>query len=101
MHIFAWTISFYRLLTVLIYDTPHCYRIFACTSENWREQGYVLDYSHIIQDSFFEDTKTIPDNASLSFLFSPETDVLVQTFSQSTDVVVVNSVVVLKFPNTG
>ena len=35
----------------------------------------------------------------LSFLFSAETDVLVPIFSQSTDVVVVNFVVVLKFPN--
>ena len=35
----------------------------------------------------------------LSFLFPAETDVLVPVFSQSTDVVVVNSVVVLKFSN--
>ena len=35
----------------------------------------------------------------LSFLFPAETDVLVPVFSQSTDVVVVNFVVVLKFPN--
>ena len=28
-------------------------------SENWREQSYVLDYSHTIPDSFFADTKTI------------------------------------------
>ena len=34
----------------------------------------------------------------LSFLFAAETDVLVPVFSQSTDVVVVNFVVVLKFP---
>ena len=35
----------------------------------------------------------------LSFLFPAETDVPVQVFSQSTDVVVVNLVVVLNFPN--
>ena len=35
----------------------------------------------------------------LSFLFPAETDVLVPVLSQSTDVVVVNFVVVLKFPN--
>ena len=35
----------------------------------------------------------------LSFFFPAETDVLVPVFSQSTDVVVVNFVVVLKFPN--
>ena len=34
----------------------------------------------------------------LTFLFLAETDVLVPVFSQSTDVVVVNFVVVLKFP---
>ena len=34
----------------------------------------------------------------LSFLFPAETDVLVPVLSQSTDVVVVNFVVVLKFP---
>ena len=33
-----------------------------------------------------------------SFLFPAETDVLVPVLSQSTDVVVVNFVVVLKFP---
>ena len=32
-----------------------------------------------------------------SFLFAPDTDVLVPVFSQSTDVVVVNFIVVLKF----
>ena len=35
----------------------------------------------------------------LSFLFLTETDILVPVFSQSKDVVVVNFVVVLKFPN--
>ena len=35
----------------------------------------------------------------LSILFPAETDVLVPVLSQSTDVVVVNFVVVLKFPN--
>ena len=35
----------------------------------------------------------------LTFLFPAETDVLVPVFSQSTDVVVVNFVVVLKFPS--
>ena len=34
------------------------------------------------------------------FLFPAETDVLVPVFSQSTDVVVVNFVMVLKFPTT-
>ena len=37
-------------------------------------------------------------NCILSFLFPAETDVLVPVFSQSTDVVVVNFVMVPKFP---
>ena len=41
----------------------------------------------------------LPTDRILSFFFPAETDVLVPVFSQSTDVVVVNFVVVLKFPN--
>ena len=41
----------------------------------------------------------LPVDCILSFLFPAETDVLVPVLSQSTDVVVVNFVVVLKFPN--
>ena len=41
----------------------------------------------------------LPTDCILTFLFPAETDVLVPVFSQSTDVVVVNFVVVLKFPN--
>ena len=40
----------------------------------------------------------LPIDCILSILFPAETDVLVPVFSQSTDVVVVNFVVVLKFP---
>ena len=40
----------------------------------------------------------LPTDRILTFLFPAETDVFVPVFSQSTDVVVVNSVVVLKFP---
>ena len=40
----------------------------------------------------------LPTDCFLSFLFPAETDVLVPVVSQSTDVVVVNFVVVLKFP---
>ena len=39
-----------------------------------------------------------PTDRILSFLFPAETDVLVPVFCRSTDVVVVNFVVVLKFP---
>ena len=41
----------------------------------------------------------LPIDCILSFLFPAETHVLVPVLSQSTDVVVVNFVVVLKFPN--
>ena len=41
----------------------------------------------------------LPTDRILTFLFPAETDVLVPVFSQWTDVVVVNFVVVLKFPN--
>ena len=41
----------------------------------------------------------LPTDCILTFLFPAETDVLVPVFSQSTDVVVVNFVGVLKFPN--
>ena len=43
----------------------------------------------------------LPTDRILTFLFPAETDVLVPVFSQSTDVVVVNFVVVLKFPTEG
>ena len=41
----------------------------------------------------------LPTDCISSFLFAAEKDVLVPVFSQSTDVVVVNFVVVLKFPS--
>ena len=40
----------------------------------------------------------LPTDYILSFLFPAETDVLVAAFPQSTDIVVVNVVVVLKVP---
>ena len=42
----------------------------------------------------------LPTDCILTFLFPAKTDVLVPVFSQSTDVVVVNFVVFLKFPNS-
>ena len=41
----------------------------------------------------------LPTDCILGFVFPAETNVLVPVFSQSTDVVVVNFLVVLKFPN--
>ena len=53
--------------------------------------AFVFTFSVVVVDQ--------PTDCILSFLFPDETDVLVPVFSQSTDVVVVNFVVVLKFPN--
>ena len=51
---------------------------------------FVFTFSGVVVD--------LPADCILSFLFPTETDVLVPVFSHSTDVVVVNFVVVLKFP---
>ena len=51
---------------------------------------FVFTFSVVVVD--------LPTDCILSFLFPAETDVLVPVFSQSTDVVVVNFVVVLRFP---
>ena len=51
---------------------------------------FVFTFSVVVVD--------LPIDCILSFLFPAETDVLVPVFSQSTDVVVVNFVVALKFP---
>ena len=47
----------------------------------------------------FSAVVVLPSDCILSFLFPAETDVLVPVLSRSTDVVVVNLVVVLKYPN--
>ena len=52
---------------------------------------FVFTFSFVVVD--------LPTDCILRFVFPAETDVLVPVFSQSTDVVVVNFVVVLKFPN--
>ena len=52
---------------------------------------FVFTFSVVIVD--------LPTDCILSFLFPAETDVLFPFFSQSTDVVDVNFVVVLKFPS--
>ena len=51
---------------------------------------FVFTFSAIVVD--------LPTNCILSFLFPTETDVPVPVFSQLTDAVVVNFVMVLKFP---
>ena len=54
---------------------------------------FVFTFSVVVVD--------LPTDCILSFLSPAETDVLVPVFSQSTDVVVVDFVVVLKFPKRG
>ena len=54
---------------------------------------FVFTFSVVVVD--------LPTDCILSFLFSAETDVLAPVFCQSTDVVVVNFVVVLKSPKIG
>ena len=53
---------------------------------------FVFTFSGVVVD--------LPADCILSILFPAETDILVPVLSQSTDVVVVNFVVVLKFPIT-
>ena len=52
--------------------------------------SFVFTFSVVVVD--------LPTDCILSFLFPAETEVLVPVFSQSTAHVVVNFVVVLKFP---
>ena len=52
---------------------------------------FVFTFSVVVID--------LPTDCILSFLFPTETDILSLVFSQSTDVVIVNFVMVLKFPN--
>ena len=54
---------------------------------------FVFTFSVVVVD--------LPTDCMLSFLFPAETDVLVLVFSQSTDVVVVNFVVVLNQNDDG
>ena len=51
---------------------------------------FVFTFSVVVVD--------LPTDCILSFLFPAETDILVPVFSQSTDAVVMNFVMVLKFP---
>ena len=60
-------------------------------ANEYRSFTFVFTFRVVVVD--------LPTDCILSFLFPAETDVLVPVFSQSSDVVVVNFVVVLKFPN--
>ena len=63
-------------------------------------ENFVANEHHSFRSVFtFNVVVDQPNDCILTFLFPAETDVLVPFFSQSTDVVVVNFVVVLKFPN--
>ena len=73
----------------------HCFKRRHCEKlccERTSQFTFVFTFSVVVVD--------LPAYCILSFLFPAETDVLFPVFSQSTDVVVVNSFVVLnKFPN--
>ena len=60
-------------------------------ANEYRSFTFVFTFRVVVVD--------LPTDCILSFLFPAETDVLVPVFSQSSDVVVVNFFVVLKFPN--
>ena len=61
-------------------------------------KNFVANEHHSVTFLFtFSVVVDLPTDCILSFLFAAETDVLVPVLSQSTDVVVVNFVVVLKF----
>ena len=63
-------------------------------------RNFVANEHHSVTFLFtFSVVVDLPTDCILSFLFAAETDVLVPVLSQSTDVVVVNFVVVLKFPD--
>ena len=73
-----------------------CFVLKDADAEKFVANGY---YSFTFVFTFSVIVVDLPTDCILSFLFPAETDVLVPVFSQSTDVVVVNFVVVLKFPN--
>ena len=65
------------------------------------KKNFVANEHHSFRSVFTFNVVVVdqPNDCILTFLFPAETDVLVAVFSQSTDVVIVNFVVVLKFPN--
>ena len=66
----------------------HCEKNFVANEHH--SFTFVFTFSVVVVD--------LPTDYILSFLFPAETDVLVPVLCQSTDIVVVNFVVVLKFP---
>ena len=69
----------------------HCFKRRHCEKTLSRTNSFVFTFSAVV---------VLPSACILSFLFPSDTDVLVPVLSRSTDVVVVvvNFVVVLKFP---
>ena len=74
-------------------------RILHCFKRRHSEKNFVANEHHSFTFVFIFSVLVVdlPTDGILSFLFAAETDVLVQVFFQSTDVVVINFVVVLKF----
>ena len=83
-----------KLEVRLKYKILHCFKRRHCEKLRCERtsQFYICVYIYCRR-------RRLPTDCILSFLFPAETDVLVPVFSQSTDVVVVNFVVVLKFPD--
>ena len=69
----------------------HCFKRHQFVATEHHSFTFVFTFSVVVVD--------LPIDCILSFLFPAETDVLLPVLSQSTDVVVANFVVVLKFPN--
>ena len=82
-------------LDVRLKKTKSCVVLKDAIVENFVANGL---YSFTFVFTFSVVVVNLTTDCILSFLFPAETDVLVPLFSQSTDVVVVNFVVVLKFP---
>ena len=67
----------------------HCFKRRHCEKTLSRTNSFVFTFSAVV---------VLPSDCILSFLFPTETDVLVPVLYRSTEVVVVNFVLVLKFP---
>ena len=75
---------------MILLERFEIWRAYLLSSSNHHSFTFVFTFSGVVVDLLAD--------CILSILFPAETDVLVPVFSQSTDVVVVNFVVVLKFP---
>ena len=84
-------------LDVRLEQIRSCIVLKYAIAKNFVANEHHITVLHLFTFSVF--VVNLPTDCILTFLFPAETDVLVPFFSQSTDDVVVNFVVVLKFPN--